>query len=650
MGMEEAYLIPAIPAAAFVVLLLTGKYLPRGGDFVSIAAIAASLVVFGFVLTDALDVINADGVAKFAESGGGRSWEWIRFDGFEINLGFHVDPIAIVMVAVVGFVALMVQVYSVGYMRGDPRYGWYFTVMSLFAASMLTLVLADNLLFLYAAWEAVGFCSFLLIGFWWEKRSAAEAAKKAFVTTRIGDVGFLIGIILLWLQADTFDISALFQFAEDGGFNDADLGPIHFDGAGYLTMAVLFLFAGAVGKSGQFPLHVWLPDAMEGPTPVSALIHAATMVVAGVYMVARMFPLFEMADPLALDVVTSLGLTTVVISALMGLAATDVKRVIAYSTLNSLGLMFVALGSGSVAAAMLYLFVHGFFKALLFLASGSVIHATEQQDLSQLGGLARRMPITTAVFCLGALAMIGIIPLSGFWAKDEILHAVDSHQNILVYLVTLASLFITGLYITRLTIRTFFFPPRNPDAAHHAHDAELAMTLPLILLAFLAVVGGLVVFDFVGEALAFPGGFGQFVFIFEDGPEEFEFSTSIAAISTILAAGGVVVGYIFWAEDARPAKRMGEMFRPVYLLLYNRFYIDDLYQWVINNIILTLGKIVAWFDRNIVNDTGVDGPAGLTYLTGFGLKFLETGKLPNYALAISAGFIVMTIVFLLVVV
>ncbi len=630
--MSEVWLIPAIPAAAFVVLLLFGKYLPRSGDWLAIGAILASFIIFFPVLVDLLDKVNQPGFA-----GGGKSWEWISFDSFRINLGFHVDQLAIVMLAVVTFVSLMIQVYSVGYMKGDPHYGWYFTAMSLFAASMLTLVLADNLLFLYAAWEGVGFCSFLLIGFWWERRSAAEAAKKAFITTRIGDVGFLIGIILLWKEAGTFDISEIFKFARQGGYDQA-----------YLTAAVLFLFAGAVGKSGQFPLHVWLPDAMEGPTPVSALIHAATMVVAGVYMVSRMFPLFEMADPVALDVVTGLGLTTVVISALMGLAATDIKRVIAYSTLNSLGLMFVALGSGSVTAAMLYLFVHGFFKALLFLSAGSVLHATEQQDVNELGGLAGKMPLTATVFAIGTLSMIGIVPLSGFWAKDEILHATKDHQHILVYVVTLVSLFITGLYMTRLYIRTFLFQPKNRDAHEHAHDAEPVMTLPLIPLAAFTLLAGFVVFEGVGDALGFPGGFGEFVFF--DKPEGFDFNAAIAVVSTILAAGGVIAGYIFWAEDMGPAKRFGEMFRPVYLLLLNRFYIDDAYQWGINHIVLTLGAVVAWFDRNIVNDTGVDGSAGLGYFTGFGMKFLETGKLPNYALAISAGVIVLSIVFLIVVV
>ena len=639
MGAQEAYLIPALPAAAFVVLLLFGKYLPRGGDFIAIAAIAGAFLLFFPVLADFLDKANGTDFVS-AE----KSWKWVQFDNFEIRLGFFVDQITIVMLAVVSFVALLVQVYSVAYMRGDPKYGWYFTCMSLFAASMLTLVLADNLLLLYAAWEGVGFCSFLLIGFWWERRSAAEAAKKAFITTRIGDVGFLIGILLLWREAGTFDITEIFDFAERGGFNDADIGGLGLSGNAYLTIAVLFLFAGAVGKSGQFPLHVWLPDAMEGPTPVSALIHAATMVVAGVYMVARMFPLFVLADDIALDVVTALGLITVLMSATMGLVETDIKRVIAYSTLNSLGLMFVALGSGSVTAAMLYLFVHGFFKALLFLASGSVIHATEKQDIRELGGLAAKMPVTAAVFGIGTLAMIGVIPVSGFWAKDEVLHALDQHRSIVLYALALISVFITALYMTRLFIRTFLFEARDRVAWGHSHDAEPLMTLPLVLLGALTAVGGFVVFGFVGEALGFPGGFGEFVF-FED-PEPFDFALDVAIFSTALAVGGIVTGWYFWSEKAEPARRAGEALQPAYETLRNRYYIDDAYQWVIDRVVLTLGTVVAWFDRNIVNDTAVDGSAGLGRFAGFELKFLETGKLPNYALAIVAGVIGLAVLLL----
>ncbi len=628
MGMEEVWLLPAIPAAAFVVLLLVGAYLPRRGDWVAIAAIGASFVLFFFVLADLLDAVKSEDFV-----GGGKSWTWVEFKDFHIDLGFFVDEIAIVMLLVVSFVSLMVQIYSVAYMKGDPRYGWYFTVMCLFVASMLTLVLADNLLLMYAAWEGVGFCSFLLIGFWWEKRSASEAAKKAFITTRIGDVGFLIGIILLWREAGTFNIQEIIHFAEEGGYGNT-----------YLTIAVLLLFGGAVGKSGQFPLHVWLPDAMEGPTPVSALIHAATMVVAGVYMVARMLPVFVAADPIALDVVLILALITVWISALMGLAATDIKRVIAYSTLNSLGLMFVALGSHSVTAAMLYLFVHGFFKAMLFLGSGAVIHATEKQDVDELGGLAKKMPITSITFAIGAAAMIGIIPLSGFWAKDEVLTATDHHQNIIVYLILLASLVVTGMYMARLYILTFLGEPKDHHVYDHAHEAEPIMSVPLILLAIPAAIGGFVVFHEVGDTLGFPGGFGEFVYF--DEPEKFKMHWDTAAISTVLAGGGALAGWFAWSNGAAIATRVRETFSPIATLLSNRFYIDELYQFVINNIIIGLGKLIAWFDRTVVNDTGVDGSAGLGYLAGNELKLTETGKIPNYALAIAAGVVVILTLFL----
>ena len=626
--MEQAWLLPAIPLAAFVVLLMAGPYLPRRGDWLAIGAIGASFVLFFPVLIDLLDVVDTEGFV-----GGGKSWDWISYEGFNIKLGFFVDQITIVMLIVVSTVALLVQIYSVAYMKGDPRYGWYFTVMSLFAASMLTLVLADNLLLLYAAWEGVGFCSFLLIGFWWEKRSAAEAAKKAFITTRIGDVGFLIGIILLYREAGTFNIQEIIHYAQNGGFSST-----------YLTIAVLFLFMGAVGKSGQFPLHVWLPDAMEGPTPVSALIHAATMVVAGVYMVARMLPLFEVAEPIALDIVTILGLTTVMLSATMGLAATDIKRVIAYSTLNSLGLMFVALGSHSVTAAMLYLFVHGFFKAMLFLGAGSVIHATEKQDVNELGGLRDKMPITSITFALGAAAMIGIIPLSGFWAKDEVLHSAKDAQNIGAYLILLASLVITGLYMTRLYVLTFLAPPKDQHVHDHAHESPPLMSWPLIILAFPTVVGGFVVFPFVGKALGFPGGFSEFVFTGE--PEKFKFHVDTAVTSTVLAGGGAVLGFYLWQLRYDVVERIRARFRPIATLLEHRYYVDEFYQFIIDRVILGVSALVAWFDRNVVNDTGVDGSAGLSYFAGRELKYTETGKLPNYALAIAAGIVVIAILFL----
>ncbi|MEO7666967.1 MAG: proton-conducting transporter membrane subunit, partial [Dehalococcoidia bacterium] len=373
-------------------------------------------------------------------------------------------------------------------------------------------------------------------------------------------------------------------------------------------------------------------------------IHAATMVVAGVYMVARMLPLFAVADPIALDVVMVLGLITILLSATMGLAATDIKRVIAYSTLNSLGLMFVALGSLSLTAAMLYLLVHGFFKAMLFLGSGSVIHATEKQDMNELGGLARKMPITAFTFFLGTLAMIGIIPLSGFWAKDAALIAVEHQQSTVVYVVLLASLFITGLYMTRLYILTFLSEPKDKHVSDHAHESGPLMTLPLLILAVPTVVGGFIVFGGVGEALGFTGGFGEVVWLEE--PEKFKAHRTIAILCTALACAGIVVGWILWQGRAQNATRVRQAFSPIATLLSNRYYIDDIYQWTINNVVLGVSKLIAWFDRVIVNDTGVDGSAGMTYLAGFGLKFTQTGRLPNYALAMAVGVVIIAIVFL----
>jgi NADH-quinone oxidoreductase subunit L len=385
---------------------------------------------------------------------------------------------------------------------------------------------------------------------------------------------------------------------------------------------------------------------MEGPTPVSALIHAATMVVAGVYLVARTMPLFDLADPVALHVVTALGLTTVFLSATIGLVANDIKRVVAYSTLNSLGLMMVALGSRDVTAAMFYLFVHGFFKALLFMAAGNVIHATDRQEVTQLGGLAAKMPQTAAAFGVGVLSMAALIPFSGFWAKDAILHGVSEHQHAAVTALVAFSAFLTAVYIARLYILTFTGQPRDRHAYEHAHEAPPVMLLPVLVLAAISVVAGFWAFDGVGEALGFPGSIGKFVF-FEE-PVELKFPSAIAVASIVsVVAGLAVAGWAWWGE-ARPAQVLAQRFRPLYQLLWHKYYIDEAYQWVIDRIVLALGRVIAWFDRVVVNDTGVDGTAGLAFFTGFELKFLQTGRLPNYALAIAAGALIAAAVVLAV--
>ena len=628
--MSEAWLLPVLPGAAFVVLVLFGNYLPRKGDWLAILAIFGSFVLFFLVAADLTDALARTG-ERFAGVSNSITWFQVG-DVFQVRLGVFVDQIAVVMLAVVTFVSLMVQVYSLGYMKGDARYGWYYAVMSLFAAAMLTLVLADNFLLLYFVWEIVGICSYLLIGHYHERRSAAEAAKKAFITTRIGDLGFLIGIILLWRSVGTFNISETFRAAS--------AGEIPTD---YLTASVLLLFLGAMGKSAQFPLHVWLPDAMEGPSPVSALIHAATMVVAGVYMVARTLPLFQAAGDVALPLVTGIGLITVLMSATMGLVMSDIKRVIAYSTLNSLGLMIVALGAGLTTAAMFYLFVHAFFKALLFLAAGSVYHATDELEVEQMGGLARKMPLTAITFSLGALSMAGIVPLAGFWAKDDILRASFDNQNIAVFLLLAASVVLTALYMTRLVLLIFTGGPRNRRAYEHAHDAPPAMSLPLVALAVLTVVGGFVAFDAVGKALGFPGGIGEFVFVGGE-PETFMVNGGVMALSIVLAVGGVIGGLYVWGGEALRARRIAEAFPWAYRTLRNKYYMDDIYQALINGVVLTFSAVVAWFDRRVVNDTGVNGTGAVPRITGYVLKFTETGKLPNYALGIAVGVIVLAVV------
>ena len=632
--MDQAWLLPAIMAGAFVIIAFFHNYLPRQGDFIGIGAAVVSFILMLFVAGDLFGQLPSAASALVNNNSG---FDWLEFEeaDFLLRIGFHVDQITMVMLAVVTFVGMLVQIYSVGYMKGEKRYGWFFAVLSLFIAAMLTLVLADNFLLLYITWEGVGICSYLLIGFYFDRRTAAEAAKKAFITTRFGDVFMLIGIIMLWREADTFDMSEIFHMAEEGDF-----------GQTYLTAATAFLFGGAMGKSAQFPFHVWLPDAMQGPTPVSALIHAATMVVAGIYLVARTMPLFEAADDGLLYFVVAIGMITTFLSVFMGLVATDIKQVVAYSTLNSLGLMMVALGFGEpgVGPAMLYLFVHAFFKACLFLGCGSVIHATEKQEVSELGGLSRKMPVTHATFLIGALAMAGLAPLSGFFAKDEILVAGNDY-NIVVLLLLLATLPITAMYMLRVYLLTFRGEPRDHHAYEHAHESPPVMSWPLIALAALAVVGGFIVFDGVGEALGMGSGFlGAIENVFVEDLHGFDFDWTMAIISSLLVLGGLAVGQLAWTGEQSLARDAGARFPLLYQIFRNKFYIDDFYQWCINNIVLALGRLVAFFDRVVVNDTGVNGPGEATNGLAFMLKLQQTGKLPNYALAMILGVTVIAIV------
>ena len=631
MGMEQVWLLPAIPAALFALLALFNRAMPRGGDGLAILGMLTVVVLGLLVLLDFQSSFEGGVFAPGVDHV--YAFEWARIGtSLLIEFSTYVDGITVLMIVVVSVVTLMVMLYSVGYMKGEPRYGWYFALLSGFSAAMLMLVTSGNLLLLYLSWEAVGLASYLLIGFYWERQSAAEAAKKAFITTRIGDVGLLIGIILLWRGAGSFDIQEIIEAARTGGFDNL-----------YLTVAMLFLFAGAAGKSAQFPLHVWLPDAMEGPTPVSALIHAATMVVAGVYLVARMMPVFDEVL-IARDVVLYIGLTTAVMGATMGLVTSDIKRVLAYSTISQLGFMFVALGVGSVTAAMFHLFTHAFFKSLLFLGAGSVIHASGAQVVEELGGLWRKLPATTLFFIVGSLALAGIVPLAGFWSKDEILVALRDHEAMPLFLILAATSALTAIYSARLVLLTFFGEPKDRHAYEHAHESPPSMLLPMLILAGLSVIAGFVAFEGIGKVLGFAGGIGNVVFTQGHKGHVFELDPVVAIGATASALVGIVIGFVYWWGNAERAARARAWAPELHDLLLQRYYMDHLYQVTIDKVILGFATVVARFDRLVINESGVDGMAQGIGFTGFRLKFLQTGRIPSYALAMGVGVAVLALV------
>ena len=625
---EHAWILAAVPGLAFIVMAATGRRLPRQGDWMAVLCATAIFALFFAVLANFLNL--GEGAWPIL-----NSIEWTAIGNFELRMGIAVDQITIVMLGVITTVALMVNIFSVGYMKGEPRYWWYFAVLQLFVASMLMLVLADNLLLLYVAWELVGLSSFLLIGHYWEKRSAVEAAKKAFITTRVGDVGLLIGIILFWDATGTFNILEIIHHVEEGTIGDTRL---------FITM--MFILLGAMGKSAQLPFHVWLPDAMEGPTPVSALIHAATMVVAGVYLVARMLPVFELAGD-ALTVVMVVGLLTALFSGVIACVQTDIKKVLAYSTVSQLGFMFVALGAGYASAGMFHLFTHAFFKALLFLGAGSVIIGTHHhQEMAQLGGLWRKMPITAATFLIGSLALAGLFPLAGFWSKDEILHAVEGVGMWPFFFLAIAAI-MTAFYSARLFIRTFLGKPQDPEIASHTKATGLTMTLPLVFLALMSIVAGFFIFHDFGSALGFPGGFGEFVFLHH--AHVFHVDWSLVALSTVLFVLGTFGGaWLYLGGRLDRSTVLVEWQPKVYDLVKNKFYFDELYQFFIDRVVLGFSYLVSWFDRFAVNDTGVDGSATMTNYTGFLLKHLQSGRVPNYAMAIAVGVVALTLISLAV--
>lgn len=567
----HAWLIPLLPALAFLVIGLFTRQDKKTSAIIGIAANGASFLlslgVVGAVLANRI-VMAEPFVMKTV---------WARIGGMELGMGALVDPLTAMMLVVVTTVALMVNIYSVGYMEHDPGMGRFFAFLSLFAASMLGLVISVNFLQMYVFWEGVGLCSYLLIGFYYYKISAREAAKKAFITTRIGDFGMLLGILLLQITFGTVDFMELKTLVPDY---------IWVSGTSFLTVIGLLLFIGPIGKSGQFPLHVWLPDAMEGPTPVSALIHAATMVVAGVYLIGRAYFIFAEL-PVVLNVIAWLGAFTAFFAATIAVTQRPFKRILAYSTISQLGYMMLALGVGSLTASMFHLMTHAFFKALMFLCAGAVIEAMhEEADIFKMGGLRHRMPVTFKCMTIGVLAIAGLPPFAGFFSKDAILAAV-AEVSFPLYLLASATAFLTAFYMSRLLFVAFFGEVKDDCPAQ---ETNAFMRWPLVVLAVLSVVSG---------AWGHFAGFGEWVFYGVHGEEAINWT--IAGSSIVLSLVAMWLAYQIYVEKRWSSFQIARRLGVLYDLSFHAYYIDEIYAFVRELTVDKIGRLALWVDNHIVD-------------------------------------------------
>lgn len=638
-------LIPFLPLAGFIINILLGKDVTRyQSHWPAVLSVAGSWVCSLLTLRDVMagKIIDAD------------LYSWIVSGTFKVAVGFLIDPLTAVMLIVVTTCATLIHIYAVGYMHGDTGYYRFFAYLNLFTFCMLMLVLGNNFLQLYFGWEGVGLCSYFLIGYYFNKKSAADAGKKAFIVNRFGDFGFGIGVFMVFLTFGTLHYSEVFpnvsmmigQRVNFLGWN-VDLP----------TLIALLLFCGAVGKSAQIPLHVWLPDAMEGPTPVSALIHAATMVTAGVFLVARCSPIFNLSA-VAMNVVAVIGALTMFFAATIAIVQNDIKRVIAYSTCSHLGYMFLACGVGAYAAGIFHLYTHAFFKALLFLSAGSVIHAVHTNNIQEMGGLRKYMPITYAVFIIGGLSAGGFPGLSGFFSKDEIIwsaYAAHTPVGTFVWILALAGAFFTPFYTFRLIFLTFHGKNRgvhheeqghgsghdshgSHHGEHHFHESPKVMTIPLMLLAVGAVAAG-----WIGIPPILGGGahFAEFLKPVVGHPEfhgthaeEF----GVMGLSTTLALIGLGLAAFLYLRTTDLPVRIARAFKGLYTILYNKYYIDELYHhtiikptmWIANNILVAItdAKII----EGIVN--GVPGAIGKFSQS---LRKIQTGLVEHYGIFMAAG-------------
>jgi NADH-quinone oxidoreductase subunit L len=636
--------IPILPVAAAAVIGLFGavrKRAPGDGAYLAVGAMAISCLI---ALAVAWKVFTSGSHGHFYVE---KSFVWAKMGLIDFSMGFIVDPLCAAMAVMVTFVGLMIFIYSIGYMHGDPRYPRFFAYMALFGGAMLGVVVANNLMLLYVCWELVGLTSYLLIGFWFERPSAMRACKKAFVVTRLGDAGFFVGLMYLMSKCGTLQFSSLFP-------QIALLGP------SVATTAAVLIFCGAVGKSAQFPLHVWLPDAMEGPTPVSALIHAATMVAAGVYLVARCFPIFHMG-PTALHTVMWIGAITALFAATIAVAQNDIKRILAYSTCSQLGYMMLGLGAGGFTAGVFHLMTHAFFKALLFMGAGSVIHGTGTQNIWEMGGLRRRMPYTFWTFTAGTLALAGIFPLAGFWSKDEILLQAFLTSKA-VWAMGLCGAFLTAFYMHRLMFVVFAGKPRKSEI--HAHESPRVMTIPLMVLAFFAVTLGWIGTPFANlfhhEVNVSP----YVVEPLREGAPLF----GLAALSLVVALAGIgLAALLYWKPGVKPevVKRVAPL-AAGRAVLSNAYFMDAFY-W--NTIVRALfastwffSKVDKWVVDGFVNGVGyatlfiswvqrwidvwiVDGLVNVigegTKLFGRAARRLQTGFIHNYLLIALLGVVLL---------
>jgi len=644
-----AWIIALVPLASALLIFLFGKRLPGGGAIIGVVALAAGLVMSLAVL------------GTFVLHGDARpvsgSVEWFTIGPLQLRAGQFIDGLAAVMLVVVTFVSFCVHLYSVGYMKDDVRYTWFFVVIGVFTAAMLNVVIANNIFQLLVGWEVMGVCSYLLIGHWYEDKVNSNAAIKAFITTRTGDVFFLFGIFTLVTAMTTGGAPATANTNIQAINLAAATGHIPH---GWLIAAALLLFGGVVGKSAQFPLYVWLPDAMAGPTPVSALIHAATMVAAGVYFMGRMFPVFLGAGSGVLQFIAIIAGITMLVAALLAMIQDDIKKVLAYSTISQLGYMVAGLSMGTAGftPGLFQLFTHAFFKALLFLGAGSVIHSVHSNNMSEMGGLRKSMPVTFWTFLIGAAALSGIPPFAGFWSKDEIISTAFKEGHYVLWAVALVTAVITAFYMMRAVLLTFFGEYRGHG---HPHESPVTMTVPLVLLAVPSATLGLV------GAPQLNAVFADWVHVGELAHEPFEYG--FAAVSLVGAGIGLLLGYRVYNRwrTPDPLRALG----PAYSLLEHKYYLDDFYMHdIIRPIQYPIARGVDWFNTHVL-DGVVNGVAALTRglgkvvdvfdrrgidgavntvgetagFTGGLLKYLQSGNVQRYAVFLFAGVAILAFIF-----